>query len=253
MARPVTKTEPETPVIRDVGLTGILVTFDQRMSEPANRAALAFRAAIAAEHWEGVEETTTSLTSVFLRFDPLALDHDDLTARLSDRLAGEDWTAAPLPAGRTLWRIPVVLGGPHGPQFDDAVRAAGLDGDTARAEIAAAQVRVLTLGFAPGQPYMGELPAHWDIPRMKTLNPRVPQGALVVAIRQLIVFANATPTGWMHIGQTAFRCFRPDSDTPIALTPGDEVGFRLIDAEEYDHIAATDTTGDGGATREVLP
>ncbi len=87
---------------------------------------------------------------------------------------------------------------------------------------------------------------------MKTLNPRVPQGALVVAIRQLIIFANATPTGWRHIGQTAFRCFRPDSDTPFALTPGDEMSFRRSQPTMLDQIKATDTTGDGGATREVL-
>ncbi len=101
MARPQTKSEQSTPVIRDVGLTGLLVTFADRLSEPANRAALAFRAAVEAEGWEGVEETATSLTSVFLRFDPLVLDHDDLTARLTGLLAEDVWTAAPLPAGRT--------------------------------------------------------------------------------------------------------------------------------------------------------
>lgn len=248
-------TQPEAPVfpaIRDVGLTGMLVTFDDALSEPANRAALAFRAAVEAEGWEGVEETATSLTSVFLRFDPLALEHDDLTARLHSLLAEDVWTAAPLPAGRTHWRIPLVLGGEHGPQFEEAATAAGLTPDAARDQIADARVRVMTIGFAPGQPYMGELAGHWDIPRMKTLNPRVPQGALVTAIRQLIIFANATPTGWLHIGQTAFRCFRPGSDQPFALTPGDEVSFDLTTPAALDDIRNSDTTGDGGAAKEVL-
>ena len=34
------------PKIRTVGLSGILVSFADKLSEPANRAALAFRAAI---------------------------------------------------------------------------------------------------------------------------------------------------------------------------------------------------------------
>jgi len=116
----------------------------------------------------------------------------------------------------------------------------------------AARVRVLTIGFAPGQPYMGELPEHWNIPRQQGLTPSVPAGALVVAIRQLIVFQNAAPTGWRHIGQTAFSLFRPDGDPPFALTPGDELTFPAITPAEYDRIIARDTSGNGGATREAL-
>ena len=245
MASPPSKTA--FPVIRDVGLTGVLVSFADRLSEAANRAALAFRATVEAEGWDGVEETATSLTSVFLRFDPLALAHEDLTTRLAALLRQQDWFAAPLPAGRCHRRIPLVLGGAQGPQFDEAVQVAGIDANVARAAIAAARVRVLTIGFAPGQPYMGELDKTWDIPRMTALNPRVPEGALVVAIRQLIIFSRAGPTGWRHIGQTAFRCFRPAAAQPFALNPGDEVSFRLVDGEELDAIRAADKTGDGGA------
>ena len=240
------------PVIRDVGLTGLLVRFDDVLSESANRAALAFRAAVQAQGWPGVQETATSLTSVFLRFDPLQLDHDSLTARLKALLAQTDWYAADLPKGRRHWRIPLSLGGAHGPQFIEAAEQANLTVDQARADIAAARIRVMTIGFAPGQPYMGELPDAWNIPRMTKLNPQVPQGALVVAIRQLIIFARPAPTGWRHIGQTAFRCFRPEAEQPFALTPGDEVSFRLVDAAEMDAITAQDNTGDGGAEIEVL-
>ncbi|MDJ0626735.1 MAG: carboxyltransferase domain-containing protein [Rhodobacter sp.] len=241
------------PVIRDVGLTGILVTFSDTLTEAANRAALAFRAAVEAEGWPGVEETATSLTSVFLRFDPLTLEHDVFTGRLQGLIADRDWPAVPLPEGRSLWRIPVTLGGSYGPQFEEAAQAAGLSPEDAEASIAAARIRVLTIGFAPGQPYMGQLGPEWDIPRLTELTPRVPQGALIAAIRQLIIFQRPAPTGWRHIGQTAFRCYRPGTPEPFPLTPGDEVTFRLIGPEEYEAILDSDGTGDGGATREVLP
>jgi len=245
---------PDTyPMIRDVGLTGKLVSFAGVFGDSANRAALAFRAALNAAGWEGISETATSLTSVFVRFDPLILSHDDLHTRLTELLAQSDWLTAPLPGGRKLWCIPTVIGGDHGPQFLDAAETAGLDAEQARHDIANARVRVLTLGFAPGQPYMGQLPPAWDIPRMTQLNPQVPGASLVVAIRQLIIFAGPAPTGWRHIGQTGFSCFRPQSKHPVALTPGDEVTFREITTEELDHIRATDTSGNGGATCEVLP
>ncbi len=245
MARP--DPDPDYPAIRDIGLTGLLVSFAGALSEPANRAALAFRAAVEAAGWDGVAETSTSLVSAFIGYEPLSLDRDDLAARLEGLLRDRDWCAAPLPEGRRHWRIPVVLGGQEtGPQFEEAAEAAGLSAAAARDSIAASRTRVLTIGFAPGQPYMGELDQAWDIPRMKTLNPRVPEGALVVAIRQLIVFSRTAPTGWRHIGQTAFRAFRPEADEPFAFRPGDEVSFRLVEAAELEDFRAADATGDGG-------
>lgn len=239
----------EFPVIRDVGLCAKLVTFAESLSEPANRAALALRAAVVDANWEGVQETAISLASTFIRFDPLVLPHTALEERLGTLLAGRDWLASPLPEGRRLWRIPVCIGGEHGPQFEEAAALAGRDPQAAEAEILASRTRVLTLGFAPGQPYLGELPAHWDIPRMTQLNPQVPGASLVVAIRQLIIFAGPAPTGWRQIGQTAFRCFRPEAGDPIALKPGDEVTFRAATAEEIADLASDPA---GGATVEAL-
>jgi KipI family sensor histidine kinase inhibitor len=145
-----------------------------------------------------------------------------------------------------------VIGGSHGPQWGDAVAASGLAEDQALASLTENRVRVLTIGFAPGQPYMGQLPPEWNIPRLSQLTPQVPAGALVIAIRQLIIFSAATPTGWRHIGQSAFRLFRPDAARPFALNPGDEVSIRPITAEEYENIRAQDRSGDGGAQIEVL-
>jgi len=240
------------PRIAPVGIAGLLVSFADRLSEPANRAALALRAAIEAEGMDGIEEVSTSLTSTFIRFEPLHLGHDTLTAHLREQLAAQDWTHADLPEGRRHFRIPCVFGTDLAPQFNEAAQAAGLSPDTAIASLTAARPRVLTIGFAPGQPYTGELPPEWDIPRQTALTPRVPEGALVVAIRQLIIFSAPTQTGWRHIGQTAFRCFRPESDDPFALRPGDEISLHAITPAELERIRTEDKTGQGGADIEVI-
>ncbi|MCT8331737.1 5-oxoprolinase subunit B family protein [Albidovulum sediminis] len=239
-------------MIRTLGLTGLLVSFGDRLSEPANRAALAFRAAVENEAWPGVEETSTSLASVFLRFDPVSVAPADLRHRIAQLLAARDWLAAPLPANRRRWRIPTVYGTDLAPQLHEAAAAAGMSPEDAIAELSRTTVRVLTIGFAPGQPYLGELPPAWDIPRQVALTRRVPEGALVVAIRQFVLFSAATPTGWRHIGQTAFRAFRPESAEPFPLRPGDELIFPAIGREEYEALRAADTTGDGGAERELI-
>lgn len=242
----------ERPSIRLVGLSGLLVQFASNMSEPANRAAIAFRAAVEAEHWPEVAETSTSLVSTFISVDLVTTEPEAMVEKLEALLATQDWLNAPLPAGRTLWEIPTLYGTDAAPQLEEAAIAAGVTPETAIAELSTARVRVLTIGFAPGQPYTGELPPHWDIPRQQALTKSVPAGALVVAIRQLIVFTNASPTGWRHVGQTAFRNFRPNDTTPIALSPGDEMCFPAVTPSEYMRITEVDQSGNGGAQKQVL-
>lgn len=240
------------PQIATLGVSGLLVQFGDTLTEPVNRAALALRAHLERESWDGVEETSTSLSSVFVRFDPFHVDHANLRRRLEDLLRDRDWYGVELPKGRRHWHIPCSFGGTDGPQLGEAGELANLSEAAAIADIAAHPVQVLTIGFAPGQPYMGSLPEAWDIPRMTGLTAKVPEGALVVAIRQLIIFAAEAPTGWRHIGQTAFRCFRPETDDPFALRPGDQVSFQPVTSEALAALRTKDPTGNGGARMELL-
>ena len=238
------------PRINTLGVDGFLISFDNRLSEPANRAALAFRDALERVEWSGVEETSTSLASAYLRFDPLAQNHRTLQSQLENLLSSRDWYAENLPTGRRLWAIPTVYGTDLAPQLEEAATAAGLTADQAVISISQTRVRVQTIGFAPGQPYLGELPPCWDIPRQTNLTDKVPLGALVVAIRQLVLFSVTTPTGWRHIGQTAFRLFRPEAEMPFTLRPGDEVLFTPTTPEQL--ATLKDRDPDGGATFEDL-
>lgn len=242
----------EWPKIQIVGLSGILITFAGQMTEPANRAALAFRAAVDAAEWPEVRETTTSLVSTYLEVDLAAVPPETLQDRINALLVAQDWYSAPLPSGRRLWHVPTVYGTDLAPQLEEAATLAGKDPDTAIRELSQARVRVLAIGFAPGQPFMGELDESWHIPRQANLTGAVPPGSLVTAIRQLIIFTNQSPTGWRHIGQTAFRNFRPADDPPFALNPGDELTFPAISRADYDKIIASNDSGNGGADVEVL-
>ncbi|MCB2110446.1 MAG: carboxyltransferase domain-containing protein [Defluviimonas sp.] len=235
------------PSLRPVGLDGLLVAFGDGLDVRVQRAVLAFRAAAEAAAWPGVEETAPSLTSVLLRFDPLVTDAATLAEAAGALALARDWSAAESLGPRRRWTVPAAFGGSAGPQFDEAAALAGLSPAAARAELAAEPVRVLTIGFAPGLPYMGVLPPRWDIPRQSGLTPLVPEAAIVVAIRQLIIFPRATPTGWRHIGQTGLRLFRPDAEEPFALAPGDEVRFAPVSEAELQRLIADDPDR-GGAT-----
>ncbi|WP_370312613.1 allophanate hydrolase subunit 1 [Sagittula sp.] len=241
--------ETTFPRIDPVGLDGLLVRFADSLSERANRAALAFRAALERETPDGVEECATSLVSAFVRFDPLALAPDVLERRLSDLLATRDWYAEDLPEGRRLVTIPTLYGTDFAPQLAEAAAAAGLSEEEAIRSLSETEVRVTTIGFAPGQPYLGTLPECWDIPRQTALTPKVPVGALVVAIRQLVLFSVTTPTGWRHVGQTHARLFRPEAEAPFLLRPGDAVRFPAIDRAAFE---AMREAGEDGIAVEPL-
>jgi len=237
------------PRITTLGVDGFLVSFGEQLSEPANRAALAFRNALEHENWDGVEETTTSLVSTYLRFDPVWRSHAELCSALQALVKQQDWFAAKLPGGRRLWHVPTVFGTPLAPQFEEAAAMAGMTGDAAIASISQTRLRVQTIGFAPGQPYLGALPDAWDIPRQTGLTGKVPAGALTVAIRQLVLFSVTAPTGWRHIGQTGLRLFRPDAEQPFVLRAGDEVLFVPTTVESFANMRDDPS---GGAKSEAI-
>lgn len=240
----------EFPRISPVGLSGVAVSFAAELSDAANRAAIAFRAAVDAEGWEDVTETASTLVSTYLAVDLSRTPYEEVAARLTGLLDTADWMAASLPPGRKLWTLPACFGTERAPQLAEAAKAAGMSETAAFESLARAPTRVITLGFAPGQPYMGLLPDEWNIPRQSGLTPKVPAGALVVAIRQLVLFAAASSTGWRHVGQTAFRPFDLERETPILLSPGDEIRFDAITDTELAELESGDSLG--GAQWEAL-
>ena len=232
------------PQIEPLGTEALLVRFSDRLDDAANRASLAFGAALARRGLPGMAEVAPGLGSVLVRYDG-APDAAALRAALEDG-GWRDGAAAPA----RRWTIPCSFGGADGPQLDEAAGMAGLDEGQAVEALAAAPLRVLALGFAPGMPYLGVLPSDWDLPRQTGLTPRVPRGALVVAVRQMVLFGVEAPTGWRQVGRTLFGCFEPARERPIALSPGDAVRFEPVSPETLRARAEADPTGHGGATWE---
>lgn len=240
--------EHDTVEILPLGVDGILVRFSRVLTEEANARALSFRDHVQDADIEGLTEIASSLVSVRIGFDPERTDRACVTKALKTLLEQYQSTAE---GPRRLWRIPAAFGTDFAPQLDEAAALAGLTPAQAIDQIEAATLRVIAIGFAPGQPYLGMLPDNWDIPRQTELTKSLPRGALITAVRQLIVWGADAPTGWRHIGQTAFRVYLPETSTPFAFEPGDAVRFQAVSDTDFRAIQ-TDTDTNGGATCEVL-
>lgn len=232
-----------------LGVDGVLVRFADTLSDAANRAVLAYHADVVRADLPGVVETGLSLTSTFVRFRPDQTSRAALLEQLQTLLAARDWADVALPEGRRLWHIPAVFEGPEAPDLEAVAEQVGRDPGVAIAELCATRLRVLALGFAPGQPYLGFMGDHWNVPRRTEVTPEVPQGAVVVAVRQVIPFANPAPTGWWQIGRTAFRCYDPATEPPLPLKAGDEIQFHAVPSSEWMRLTQAPR---GGAEAEML-
>ncbi len=235
------------PDIVPLGTEGYLVRFADKLDDVANRAVISFAAAVEAADMAGVREVSTALASVFVRFDIEQVSRVDLVAALSTLLASRDWLHSAEVEQPRLWRVPTLFGGVAGPQLKEAAGLAGVSEEVAVRELSQTRVRVLALGFAPGQPYLGMLPEHWDIGRLTGLTPQVPAGALVVAVRQFVLFANPSPTGWRQVGLTKISLFDINAPQPFALRSGDELMFEAVSEHDF---ALLETDIMGGATLE---
>ena len=241
---------PQDAQILPLGQDGILVRFALRAEPWATSAAQAFYDTARAAPLPHMREIVPSLTSVLFRFDATKITRAESARQIGELLSGRDWHAAmPQPAKR-IWRIPAAFGGENGPDLEAAAKLAGLSPHAAIEMITSTPLRVLAIGFAPGQPYLGLLPQQWDLPRMQSLNPQVPKGAIAVAVRQLVLFSNASPTGWRQIARTGFAPFRPDAESAVPLRAGDALHLVPVSGDDLTGLLASGDPA-GGAICEA--
>ncbi|WP_171060609.1 allophanate hydrolase subunit 1 [Poseidonocella sp. HB161398] len=239
-----------TPEALPAGADGVLLRFALKPGPAAMAAMQSLAAELAETPPAGMAEISPALVSVLVRYDRAATSREALAADLmarAERIAAE---RRPAPAPARLWRIPVAFGGDHGPQLAEVAGLMDLSEEAAVAGICAAELRVLAIGFAPGQPYIGLLPESWNFPRMSALNPAVPQGAVTVAVRQIVMFTADGTTGWRQVGRSGLRNFLPGREPPIAFRPGDAVRYEPVPAVEFDALRDA-ADGYGGAKLEL--
>jgi inhibitor of KinA len=87
---------------------------------------------------------------------------------------------------------------------------------------------VLFLGFAPGFPYIGDLPPSLVLPRLSTPRTVTPAGSVGIAESYTGIYPAPLPAGWRIIGRTPMALFDPRTDPPTTLLAGDLVRFEAI-------------------------
>lgn len=220
-----------------LGDAAVTVEFGCEIRPDLNERALAFAQAVRVQNWEGVLDIVPTYASVTIHVDALRLP----ISILSERVQELSYDVTTSVTGRTH-RIPVVYGGEWGPDLQDVASFARQSpADTIRLHHTN-PYRVYMLGFSPGFPYMGLVPAPIAMPRLATPRLLVPAGAVGIAESQTGIYPTATPGGWRIIGRTPLRVYQTQAAQPFLFSPGDTVQFYPIDANEFDRLSHAAST-----------
>lgn len=228
---------PPYPRLRPLGDCAWIVEFGAAIDEPTRERVMGFADVLAHAHaaWPGIVEWVPAYTSVTVHFR--TDDERDLAGDSAAALLALARDAQPLARPGRRWRLPVC--------FDDAEFAPDLQALAQARALAPRQVveamtsaafRVYMLGFQPGFPYMGGLPAALEMPRRATPRTAVPERSVAVAGRMCAVYPWRSPGGWHLLGRTPLRLFDATRDDPAWLQAGDEVRWFAVDRPRFDEL-----------------
>ncbi|SDX58769.1 5-oxoprolinase subunit PxpB [Hymenobacter psychrophilus] len=228
------------PRLYPLGETAVVLEFGTVISEATNATIQAVADYLLAHPFPGLGELVPAFTTLTVFYDPwqvrasgaAGLPFEAVAATLRERLARLPPGAAAAETGPAV-EIPVCYGGGFGPDLEEVARHCGLSPAEVVARHAGADYRVYFIGFAPGFPYLGGLPAELATPRRASPRPLVPAGAVGIAGAQTGIYSLPTPGGWQLIGRTPERLFRPAAADPSRLRAGQRLQFVSITEEQF--------------------
>ncbi|MFC5300829.1 5-oxoprolinase subunit PxpB [Azospira restricta] len=233
------------PRLLPLGDSAWTVEFGDDIAPEIHARVLGFAAALAAAQQDGTLarelECVPAFRSLTVHFDPARVDH----AALAERLLAIAGDSGSLQASGAAWRIPVCFDAEFAPDLAAVAESKGLTPDAVVRLMTETEFTVYMLGFLPGFPYLGGLPAALDMPRLATPRKVVPARSIAIAGRTCAAYPWQSPGGWRLMGRTPVHLFDPArSARPALLAPGDRVRWQAVDRDAYAAIEARCARGD---------
>jgi inhibitor of KinA len=220
-----------TPRFRTMGDRSLLVELGEEISPATNSLVQDLMQRLEAAVIPGIRELAPGYRSLLVAYNPLVISSEALKSRVTAVAADTSRLSAPVARSVT---VPVIYGGAGGPDLESVAAHLRIDPEAVVRLHTGTAYRVYMIGFMPGFPYMGELPAALAMPRRPTPRTRVPRGSVGIAQRQTGIYPVESPGGWQIIGWTPIELFAPHRQPPSLLEMGDTVQFEAIEPEEVD-------------------
>lgn len=195
-------------------------------------AALRFAAAVRRATPAWLVDVVQAYTSVAVYFDIDQTEFAQVMPALQ-RIAGESVPESDAIPSR-LHRIPCCY--EMGLDLERVARHTGLALEDVIRLHTATEYTVYAIGFCPGFPYLGYLPAELcGVPRLETPRLRVEPGSVGLTGRQTGIYTEVRPGGWNLVGRTPLELVH-FVDGYFPLRTGDRIRFTRIDEGEFQRL-----------------
>jgi len=218
--------------ILSCGDTAFAVQFGNEIDRAVSARVMTLHELIRSNKPRGVLETVPTFRSLLVHYDPLQTTQSELISVVEAMVDMPSNSRST----RTLWRLPVCYDPSFGIDLPALSKVTELSLDEIVNVHSSTLHYVYMVGFAPGHPYMGELPGSLTVPRREDPRAEVDAGAVATAVGMTVIYPFTSPSGWHIIGRTPVSIFDLNRDPPALFAAGDTVRCQPIPREEYDQI-----------------
>ena len=220
-----------------LGDAAVYAEFSDSVDLETNASLQALSAALRARGLPWVRDVIPALCGIAVHFDP---DHPELPSSVLEAFKREleesFKKAGKYESAGSRVELPVCYDPEFGVDLDEIGKRLSLSPAEIVERHCAGEHVVLTVGFSPGQPYIGGADESLSLPRRATPRTRVPAGSVAIANSQTCVYSYDTPGGWHVIGRTPLVVFDPERNPPSLFSPGDQVRFVPVSRAEFDRL-----------------
>jgi KipI family sensor histidine kinase inhibitor len=224
------------PRFAPVGDSALSVEFEDAIDPTVNARVRALDRAIVVANLGGIIETVPSFRTLLIIYEPEDIELPALIEALRGLL--RDGSNARAVSGR-MWTVPVAYGYPTDADLIEVAAATKLTPDEIIAIHSGAEYQVYVVGFVPGLPVLGGLPAALHLSRRPDPRPGLPAGRVMIGGMQGLIVPMPMPTGYYSLGQTPLRPYKHGAADPFLFRAGDRIRFQPITVKELETLGET--------------
>ncbi len=221
---------------RAAGDGGVLINFGNVIDEEVFRRLLAYEKNLEEDPIPGIRETVRGFCTLFISFDPLKIDLQDLLEHLK-KVEKKPFPKEWMRQEKKVIEIPAVYGGAYGPDLPLVAKIMSISEEEVIQLHSANDYWVYINGAIGGMAFFKGIGKLFDLPRKKTPVLFTPPGSIPIASGMGGVFkAVGGPSGWYNIAQSPLRQWYPERNPPVLIKTGDWIRYRRIDERIFQEI-----------------
>ncbi|WP_462411163.1 5-oxoprolinase subunit PxpB [Neobacillus sp. Marseille-QA0830] len=219
--------------LEPLGDMGVRVTFGDKISVDIHREIQEFISRLRVEKIQGIIEWVPAYTNVAIYYRPEIIGYHTLVSKLTKTY---EQNHQPVALTSKVYEIPVYYGGEAGPDLSYIASYTGLSEAEVIRLHSSQEYLIYMMGFVPGFPYLGGLPAELAVPRLTHPRLNVLPGSVGIGGSQTGIYPSGVPSGWRILGRTPIKLFDMESSPPVLLSAGNFLKFVPITETEFYRI-----------------